>query len=92
MPGKLWPHNMYARDMAAGFQEMNRLKKLKFPGGFQGRFERVFGQKAPNRSTYCDQLKRWNLTEQSVRDAATIAERNSAGHWSIISKANPLKK
>jgi hypothetical protein len=83
---------MYARDMAAGFLEMNRLKKLRFPGGFRGRFERVFGQKAPNRSTYCDQLKRWNLAEQSVRDAATVAERNSAGHWSTISKANPLKK
>ena len=60
--------------MAAGFQEMNRLKKVKFPGGFQGRFERVFGQKAPNWSTYYDQLKRWNLAEQSVRDTATVAE------------------
>ena len=60
--------------MAAGFQEMNRLKKVKLPGGFQGHFERVFGQKAPNRSTYHDQLKRWNLAEQSVRDTATVAE------------------
>jgi hypothetical protein len=77
--------------MVTGFQEMNRLKKLKFPGGFQGRFEKVFCQKAPNRSTYHDQLKRWNLAEQSVRDAATVAERNSAGHWSTFSKANPLK-
>jgi len=82
---------MYTRDMVAGFQEMSRLKKSKFPGGFQGRFERVFGQKAPNRSTYHDQLKRWNLAEQSARDAATVAERNSAGHWSAFSKANPLK-
>ena len=92
MPGKFWPHNMYARDMAAGFQEMERLKDAKFPGGFEGRFERVFGQKAPNRSTYHDQLKRWNLLEQSARDAATVAERNSAGHWSNITKAIPLKK
>ena len=92
MPEKLWPHNMYTRDMVAGFQEMSRLKKFKFPGTFQGRFERVFGQKAPNRSTYHDQLKRWNIVEQSVRDAATVAERNSAGHWSTISKAVPLKK
>ena len=91
MPGKSWPHNMYARDMVAGFQEMNRLKKLKFPGGFQARFEKVFRQKAPNRSTYHDQLKRWNLAEQPARDAATVAERNSAGHWSTFSKANPLK-
>ena len=78
--------------MAAGFQEMDRLKKAKFPGGFKGCSEKVFGQKAPNRSTYHDQLKRWNLMEQSVRDAATIAEQNSAGHWSTISKAIPLKK
>ena len=92
MPGKHWPHNMYARDMAAGFQEMDRLKKVKFPGGFQARFEKVFRQKAPNRSTYHDQLKRWNIVEKSVRDAATVAERNSAGHWSTISKAVPLKK
>ena len=42
---------MYARDMVAGFQEMNQLKKLKFPGGFQGHFEKVFHQKAPNHST-----------------------------------------
>ena len=92
MPGKLWPHNMYLRDMAAGFLEMDRLKKLRFLGGFQGCFEKVFGQKAPNRSTYHDQLKRWNLVAQSVRDAATVAERNSAGHWSSISKTIPLKK
>lgn len=83
---------MYARDMAFGFQEMDRLKKAKFPGGFQARFEKKIGQKAPNRSTYHDQLKRWNLVEQSVRDAATVAERNSAGHWSRISKGMPLKK
>jgi hypothetical protein len=82
---------MYARDMAAGFQEMDRLKKVKYPGGFQAHFERVFHQKAPNRSTYHDQLKRWNLVEQCVHDAATVAERNSAGHWSTISKANTLK-
>jgi hypothetical protein len=60
--------------------------------GFKVALKEFFGQKAPNRSTYCDQLKRWNLAEQSVCDAATVAERNSAGHWSTISKANPLKK
>lgn len=83
---------MYTRDMVAGFQEMHRLKKDKFPGGFDERFKQVFGQKAPHRSTYYDQLKKWNLAEQSVRDAATVAKRNSAGHWSTFSKANPLKK
>ena len=52
MPGKLWPHNMYTRDMVAGFQEMHRLKLEKFPGGFEGCFQQVFKQKAPRRSTY----------------------------------------
>lgn len=91
MPGKLWPHNMYTRDMVAGFQEMHRLKKDKFPGGFEGHFEHVFGQKAPHRSTYHDQLKKWNLVKQSVRDAAAVAKRNSAGHWSTFSKVIPLR-
>jgi hypothetical protein len=78
--------------MVAGFQEMHHLKKEKFPGGFEERFKQVFGQPAPRRSTYYDQLKKWNLVEQSVRDTATVAERNSAGHWSTFSKAIPLKK
>jgi len=64
--------------MVAGFREMQRLKKAKFPGGFEGRFERAFSQKPPRRSIYHDQIKKWNLVEQSVRDAATAAKRNSA--------------
>lgn len=83
---------MYTRDMVAGFLEMQRLKKKKHPGGFEERFQQVFGQRAPRRSTYYDQVKKWNVAEQSVRDAATIAKRNSSGHWSTFSKANPLKK
>jgi hypothetical protein len=92
MPGKLWPHNMYTRDMVAGILEMKRLKKDKFPGGFEKCFKQVFGQNPPHRSTYYDQVKKWNLVEQSVRDAATVAPRNSSGHWSTFSKAIPLKK
>ena len=78
--------------MVAGFQEMHRLKLEKFPGGFEGRFKQVFKQKAPRRSTYHDQLRKWNLAEQSQRDAAAIAKRNSAGHWSTFSRTIPLKK
>jgi len=77
--------------MVAGFQEMHRLKKEKLPGGFEERFKQVFGQKAPRRSTYHDQLKKWNLAEQSDRDAATVAKRNSSGHWSAFSKGIPLR-
>ena len=70
---------------------MHRLKQDKFPGGFEGCFKQVFGQKAPHRSMYHDQVKKWNLVSQSVCDAATVAERNSAGHWSTFSKEIPLR-
>jgi len=57
MSGKSWPNNMYTRNMFAGFREMRRLKKVKFLGGFEGRFERFFGQKPPRQSTHHDQIK-----------------------------------
>ncbi|KAF8801528.1 hypothetical protein BYT27DRAFT_7261857 [Phlegmacium glaucopus] len=90
MPGKPWPSNMYVIDMVYGFRQMDELKRLG-NGKFDKRFCEVFKQDTPKTNTYHDQVRKWNSAPPALRDAALKAGRTSAGHWSLFSKAIPLK-
>ncbi|PPR02946.1 hypothetical protein CVT24_012158 [Panaeolus cyanescens] len=80
-----WPGNMYAVDMMNAFKLMDELLLSK-QGSFSTRFEAVFGQLAPSKSTYHDQYKYWRDGPDDLKAKVVAAGKTVQGSWTLYVK------
>ncbi|KAF9550191.1 hypothetical protein CPC08DRAFT_768947 [Agrocybe pediades] len=88
---KRWPNNMYVIDIVYGFRRMAELLAQK-KGNYEEHFMAVFNQPAPRTSTYHDQVKKWNIAPESLRNQYIEANQSSKGHWSVFAAKVPLSR